>query len=241
MANQDFMGTLKKVADIGYKGVEVDTLRGFPATEVRRMLDDLGMVASSAHVRLPTSANLQETVDTAKTVGYDTVIVNSGPGDFATMDAIKARSNQLREAIELLKPRGLHLGYHNHWYEFDIVDGRYGIDWLLEMTPGLESQVDVYWAANFGNVGSAKVAEFIEKHRSRITFLHLKDGPLVKGEPMVAVGSGKMNIPACVFAADPKVLKWVVVELDACATDMLKAVENSYRFITDSGLAEGNR
>jgi hypothetical protein len=44
-----------------------------------------------------------------------------------------------------------------------------------------------------------------------------------------------------VKAADPKVLQWLVVELDACATDMMRAVEDSYKYLTEAGLAEGNK
>ena len=57
----------------------------------------------------------------------------------------------------------------------------------------------------------------------------------------VAIGSGKMDIPSAVQAADEKILRWLIVELDVCATDMFSAVENSYRYITDSGLGYGNR
>jgi hypothetical protein len=56
---------------------------------------------------------------------------------------------------------------------------------------------------------------------------------------MVAVGQGKMDIPAIIDAADPDLLRWLIVELDACDTDMLTAVADSYRYLTENGLAEG--
>jgi hypothetical protein len=58
---------------------------------------------------------------------------------------------------------------------------------------------------------------------------------------MLAVGSGKMDVPAVINAADPKVLQWLVVELDNCATDMLTAVAQSYAYLTHNGLAQGNK
>jgi hypothetical protein len=58
---------------------------------------------------------------------------------------------------------------------------------------------------------------------------------------MTAVGQGKVNIPAAIHAADPSVLRWLIVELDACKTDMFTAVEDSYRYMTANGLAVGNR
>ncbi len=56
-----------------------------------------------------------------------------------------------------------------------------------------------------------------------------------------AVGSGKLDMPAIIGAADPSVLEWLVVELDNCDTDMLQAVKQSYRYLVSSGLAAGNR
>jgi hypothetical protein len=71
--------------------------------------------------------------------------------------------------------------------------------------------------------------------------LHIKDGPLVRDAPMVAVGSGKMDIPSVVAAADPAVLRWLIVELDTCATDMLEAVGKSYGYLVSKGLAKGRK
>ncbi|MBZ0212619.1 MAG: sugar phosphate isomerase/epimerase, partial [Nitrospirae bacterium] len=71
--------------------------------------------------------------------------------------------------------------------------------------------------------------------------MHMKDGPFVKGEPHVAVGSGNLDVGAVMKARNRDVLKWVVVELDECATDMVQAVEDSYRYLVGNGYAGGNR
>jgi len=57
----------------------------------------------------------------------------------------------------------------------------------------------------------------------------------------VAVGSGKIDVPAVIQAADPNVLKWIIVELDECATDMVQAVAESYQYLVSNGLAAGNK
>lgn len=237
-AARDFVGVLKQIAAIGYKGVEFAGLHGQKPAELRRVLDDLGLAASSAHCPLPTRQNVAELVDTAKTLGYEMVISGKGPDDFKTLDGIKAAAEQFQAGADLLAAHGLKLGYHNHWWEFDLLDGRFGIEWLLELAPSVFSQVDVYWARNFGAVD---VAHFIRAHASRIPILHIKDGPLVKDQPHTAVGKGKMNIPAVVKAADQKMLQWLVVELDACATDMMEAVRDSYTYLTGQKLAFGNK
>jgi len=234
-AEKDFASVLKDVADIGYKGVETAGLYGKSAREVRKIVDDLGLVVSSAHTALATPENLNELVDTAKTLGYEFVISGLGPDDFKTIDAIKAGAEMFQRAAELLKPHGLQMGYHNHWWEFDLVEGRYGYNRLLELCPDMFSELDVYWACNFSRVD---VPALVKAHKSQIKLLHIKDGPLVQGELHTAVGGGKMNIPAIVKAAG-KDTQWLVVELDGCATDMTKAVRDSFNYLKKSRLGVG--
>lgn len=71
--------------------------------------------------------------------------------------------------------------------------------------------------------------------------LHVKDGTLEEGWWHTAIGSGALDMPAIINAADPAVLEWIIVELDNCKTSMLDAVEESYRYLTSAGLAHGGR
>ena len=233
----NFIGVLKEVAEIGYKGVEPAGLHGHRPEEIRSVLDDLGVVCSSAHGPLPTKENLQEIVDTAGTLGCEMVVTGAGRDEFAALDAVKGVADRFNEAVELIRPHGLRLGYHNHWWEMNEVDARLGLEALLELAPEVFSQTDIYWAANFGAVD---VPAFVAKHAARIPCLHVKDGPLVEGRPHTAVGKGKMPTAECIAAADPDVLEWLIVELDECATDMMEAVAESYTYLTGEGLAEGN-
>ena len=77
--------------------------------------------------------------------------------------------------------------------------------------------------------------------QARLPLLHIKDGTLEKDAPHVAVGSGKLDMPAIIGAADPNVLEWLMVELDNCATDMTEAVRQSYAYLTGQGLGAGNK
>ncbi|MFW6132664.1 MAG: sugar phosphate isomerase/epimerase family protein [Planctomycetota bacterium] len=237
-AARDLPGVLKQIADIGYKGVEPAGLHGHAPQDVRRMLDDMGLVASSTHGPLPSEDNLCEVVETAQALGYEMVISGKGAEDFKTRDAILALAEQFQTAAELLKPHGLRMGYHNHWWEFDEVDGRLGYELFLEAASDVFSELDTYWASNFGAVD---VPALVARHAARLPILHIKDGPLIQDQPHTAVGAGKMDVPAVIGAADESVLQWVVVELDTCAGDMMQALADSYAYLTSHGLAEGNR
>ncbi|MCD4825093.1 MAG: sugar phosphate isomerase/epimerase [Phycisphaerae bacterium] len=231
-AAKDFIGVLKQVADIGYQGVEFAGLHDHSPAEIRKVIDDLGMTASSAHCPLPTPESVNEIVETAKALGYDMVIAGNSPDEFKTLDGIKSAADTFQTAIELLASHDLRMIYHNHWWEFNEIDGRLGFDILLELAPDILGELDIYWASNFGKVDVPAVAA---KYAARLPMLHVKDGPLVQGQPLTAVGAGKMDIPAAINAADPGTVEWLVVEIDECATDMMQAIRESYQYLTEHG------
>lgn len=237
MANKDFADMLRKVAEIGYPGVELAGLYNQTPRDFRKIVDDLGLKVSSAHTGMVNKDNLSQQVDAAKTLGYDMLVVGYLPAEkFANGEQIRKTADELEAAAAMLAPHGLKFGYHNHPHEFAMVEGKYAFTRLLESSKKIFAEVDTYWACNFGAVD---VPAFIKQFASRIPLLHIKDGPLVAGQPHTAVGAGKMDVPKVVAAADPKVLKWLVVELDQCATDMLTAVRESYNYLVSKGLAKG--
>jgi sugar phosphate isomerase/epimerase len=237
-AQQDYLSVLKDVAEMGYKGVEGAGLFDYTPREVRKMVEDLGMVVSSNHGPMPNKDNASEVIDLTLGLGTDLAVSGFGPDDFKDMDAIRRTADTTNAAVEAIAGSDVRLALHNHWWEFNEVDGRLAYDIFLEMCPDVLCEIDVYWASNFGAVNvPAQVAKF----KSRIPLLHIKDGPLVQGEPHTAVGAGKMDIPAVVAAADESVLQWLVVELDECATDMTEAVRESCKYLTGEGLAEGSK
>ena len=101
-----------------------------------------------------------------------------------------------------------------------------------ELDPDVLLEVDTYWAA----VGGQDVPALLGLLGNRVRYLHVKDGPVTRDDPMTAVGAGKMPV-ADILAASPSA-EWKVVELDACATDMMEAVADSIAWLARHGLAE---
>lgn len=236
LAKQDFVGVLKTLGQVGLAGVETAGLYGMAPKDVRKVLDDLGMKCCSAHGGVPTKETIAARVDEALALGTKLVIAGLGPKDFATAETRKDGFARLQEATALCAAAGVQFAYHNHAWEFNQCDGQLGYDLLMQAVPNMLGELDTYWAANFGQNDPAVQ---IRQYASRVPLLHLKDGPLVQGQPNVAVGTGKMNIPAMVAAADPNVLSWLIIEFDQCATDMVKAVEESLKYLVKAGLGHG--
>jgi len=234
----DPVGTLRKVAEMGYAGVEGGP-RDMPPEEYRKLLDDLGLRMSSTWGPPATELNVAETVDRAGLFGVDVVVCGWGDRqDWDSPDGIRRIADSLQQSAEVLKAHGLVQAYHNHWWEMQDFDGTLGLEIYLGSAPDADCELDVYWAANFGAVD---VPALLARWARRCPLLHVKDGPLLREQPHTAVGKGKMDIPAVIAAADEDVCQWLVVELDHCATDIVAAAKDSLDYLVAHGLGRGSR
>ena len=234
----DFGAVLERLSAIGYAGVEPFSPFGMTARELRERVEGLGMRVSSSHWPWANRAPINEVVDTIKALGLSRAAGGFGPDDFKDRDAILRTAATTNGIVEALGAQGIELFLHNHWWEYELLDGVPKYRLLQQLCPTVKFEIDTYWASNFGAVN---VPDEIARVRARTPLLHIKDGPLVKDSPNVAVGAGAMDIAAVIAAADEAVLEWLIVELDACATDMMTAVEGSFRYLTAAGLGHGTK
>lgn len=237
----DARKVIKQVADLGYAGIEAGAPKDMTNEQFRKFVEDLGMKVSSAWA-VPTPETINAVVDTAHGLGVKHLIGCWGAEHFVSKETVTKAAAHFEQAAKLLKAHGLHMLYHNHWWEFiHKIDGKYAWEIMLEQAPTLELEIDLYWASNFGQVD---VAAFTRKYAKRTPLVHAKDGPLVKDQPHTAVGSGKFDITAALNATDPATLEWIVVELDYYvhgAENVMDAVRDSYKFLTSRGLAKGRK
>ena len=235
-SSADFDDVLQRLSDMGYAGVEPFALYNKSPESFKQQVNDLGMEVSSSHYPWANHTPLNQVVDVVKGMGLTRAAGGFGPPDFADADAVQRTVDKVNELTESLKEHELELFLHNHWFEFVPVDGELPYHTLQRECPDVLFEVDTYWAANFGACDpAAEVARV--KHRAPL--LHIKDGPLERDKAHLAVGSGAMDIEATIAAADEDVLEWIIVELDACDTDMFVAVEQSYEYLVSNGLARG--
>jgi len=236
-AAADFAGVLRTVADIGYVGVEFAGLHGQAPAAIKTIVDDLGLQVCSAHMALPTSENAAQLIDECGALGITKLISGFGPDQFKTLEETQRSAEKFAAAVDLLAGTGIDFGMHNHWWEFETVEGQVPEDVVLAAVPGMFAELDVYWA----QVGSGDAPAAVKRLAQHARLLHIKDGMVEPRAPMTAVGAGVLDMPAIIGAADPAVTEWVIVELDACATDMTQAVRDSYTYLVGQGLARGNK
>ena len=242
VAEKDFVGVLKKVADIGYQAVELAGLWGISPGEFIKIIDDLGLKMFSSHTPWARSTDLGEVMETAGLLRLDKVVCGYGSEDFEDLDAIRRTADLTNEMQEILAQNGLGLFQHNHAFEFERLGGKLKYEIYAELCPNVQFQNDVFWSTNFG---VENAVEMLNLFADRTVLIHLKDGLKAKSAKtgkaeMRALGSGELDIKA-IIANLPEKVDSIVVELDYCNIDMIEAIEMSYKYMIENGLAAGNK
>ena len=233
----DFEGVIRKVAAQGYAGVE-SANAAFVSTTPKaaaQLFQELGLQVPSAHIALPLGDKKNEVLDTMHLFGSKNIVCPYIPAEeFTTESSIKAHCEELNQADVVARENGMTLSYHNHWWEYrQQVNGRPAYKTMLEnLAPTVNFEVDTYWV----QTGGFNVVDVLHEYGDRAPLLHIKDGSTDEKDSMVAVGDGVMDWSSIIPASKAK---WLIVELDRCATDMLEAVGRSYTYLTSKGYAHG--
>jgi sugar phosphate isomerase/epimerase len=233
---KDFEGTLHKIAEMGYLGVET---AGFPGTtpeNAKKLFDELELTVTSAHSPLPLGEDKNQILETLATVGCPHLVSAwMDPKHYQSRTTMRKLADTFNQAYEICQENGLDFSIHNHDFEFQIVEGIPAIQILKEyLNPGIYFELDTYWIHVAGQDPVKMVPEF----GPSAPLIHIKDGPAVREKPMTAVGDGVVDVPRIIKAGSEHT-EWLIVEIDRCATDMLAAVEKSYRYLFENNLAHG--
>jgi sugar phosphate isomerase/epimerase len=232
---EGYADVVRKVAAMGYAGVEPAGFPGSNAAEAAKLFKDLGRAVPAAHVPLPVGERKNEVIDVMKTLGSKRAISGLGPKEFETLELIHAACDKFNQAAANCRAAGLQFGIHNHWWEFTSTQGRLPYRTMLQrIDPDVFFELDTYWVQTGGSEPAAIVREF----GKRAPLLHIKDGPAEQKVPQTAVGDGRLDFPRIIEAAGNNV-EWLIVELDDCATDMMEAVQRSIDFLRKKGLGRG--
>ena len=250
-AQKDFVAVLKDVAAMGYKGVEPAGFWNIRPSEFKKIVEDLGMKVYSAHSPWCRGGNVGECMDLADMLGLKTIVCGYGPDDFKDLDTIKKTADLTNQMQEEFERNGYTLFQHNHYWEFERLDGRLKYEIYAELCPKVKFQLDCFWSTNKGKEDPVAI---LKKFADRTILLHMKDGVckqetanggMVNGlldmkVDLLPLGTGTLPIKELV-ATMPDQVETIIVELDYCNIDMTEAIAKSYKFMTENGLAAGNK
>jgi sugar phosphate isomerase/epimerase len=223
---KDFEGTLARVAEIGYREVELAGTFGRTARDVRAMLDRHGLRAPSAHTSKEALEREPERVlDDAATLGQRYVCVAwVAEQERRALDDWKRIAQAFNRIGERCRAAGLQFAYHNHDFEFVPLAGRVPYDVLLAETDrGLvQLELDLYWITK----GGADPFAYFAQYPGRFPLVHVKDSAGPPEHRMVDVGSGTIDFRR-IFARRDAGIRHFFVEHDQPA-DPLASIRASF-------------
>ncbi|MFD1956241.1 sugar phosphate isomerase/epimerase family protein [Paenibacillus thailandensis] len=228
----DMEGTLRKVAELGYEGVEFAGYGGMEAEALRDLLQELNLKAIGAHIGLHLlRGNLDEEIRYLKTIGAQYAICPWLPEDMRGADTWKTLYAEFEQFGKRFREEGLAFAYHNHDFEFEVeVDGKPAFDALYDRIGSdlLKVEMDIGWVQFAGK----DPFEYIDKYADRLPLLHLKDYRKVDGRiDTVELGRGELPLKRIAESASKAGVEWLIVEQDNCERPPLEAVAESMQWL----------
>jgi len=225
---EDVPGSLQKLADMGYEGVEFAGYYGLGGAELRKMLDDCGLRCGGSHTGLPTLADdtFEETVAMNKALGNDRLII---PG--ADLDDLARTIDTFNAVHAKAKSVGMRCGYHNHTKEFETVDGVTRFARIFSETPDdFLVQVDIGWAAAAGQ----DVAALLRQYAQRIETVHVKEHN--SRDKTAVVGEGEVDWPPVFDVLERETsVQWYIVEQEQYAVGPMESARGCIENIRKMG------
>ena len=229
----DFALTLRKVADIGYKTVQISGTCPYEAQWLREQLDANGLRCVLTHIPVPRlTGELEQVIADHHVFGCE----NIGLGWYAfnETDTYEAFMATYPAIARKIREGGRYFMYHNHDQEFKRTpDGRQIIlERLAEAIPAADMgfTLDTFWV----QAGGGDPAQWIANLAGRVPVIHLKD--YAYGRKMAVVGEGNINFDRVFAKAEESGTQFMLVEQDDCnGEDPIECLRRSYQYLTSCG------
>lgn len=233
---EDYRESLRKIADIGYRSVQVSGPRPVTESEIAALCAETGLVINSSHedsrLILENPAEVIRNLD-ALGCRY-TAYPSPHDIDFKSRDSVKALVEGLEASGRTLAQAGKVLTYHNHALELEMLDGMPILEIIYGQTDPdyLQGEIDTYWI----HAGGSSPQAWCARLRDRLPLLHIKDYALdANGKPRFAeIGQGDLDFRTIIATAEASGCQWFIVEQDICPGDPFESLEISFRYIYDN-------
>ena len=234
--SRDFKGTLKKIREMGYQGVEFAGLHGNSPEDVKAMLEDAELIPVGAHISMDEfMEDIPGVISAYKSIGCRFIAVPGlGKSRRPGKPGYEQTLSDIRAIGEEAKKQGMTLLYHNHDFEFVKIGDRYALDLMYEDISAdlLQTELDTCWV----NVAGEDPVMYIRKYSGRAPVVHLKDFVMPGKKPdqlyeLIGApaeehneeaekfefrpnGYGVQNFPVILEAAVEAGVSWAIVEQD---------------------------
>lgn len=198
---------LEVLAGAGYTDVQPHHAQYDDPPALRRLLDELGLTARSAHINYDMLApgEIDRTIEAMRTIGVQLVIMPWLPQPLIPTDRAgwEAMGVEMRAHIPTFEDAGMRFAWHNHGEELQpLPDGTFPIDHLLGSN--LLWEIDIGWALSAGQ----RPERWLERYAGRIPAIHVKDipeeGTNLEEDGQITIGRGTVDWdalwPDCIAA-----------------------------------------
>ena len=228
---------LQKLASFGYEELETFAYRdgkifGMPFSEFGTYVKDLGMKVMSGHYGLDQirGDSWEKAVTDAKSIGQEYLVCPYlNEPDRKSIDDYKKICESLNKAGEVCNKNGVRMGYHNHAFEFETLDGQTPYDVMLaeldDKLCGME--MDIYWVVNAGKDPLA----YFEKYPNRFEQWHVKDMDKNDRNRNADIGSGSIDWKAIFEKAGKSGMKHFYVEQETYPGEPIASAEASIKYL----------
>lgn len=248
LMGKDPLGTLAKVAQIGYNSVENATYTGsqkfygMDAATYKKTLKENGLAATSGHYRMGEETEKgaivngtilhewQRAVDDASAIGLKYMVcAYLSEKERGNLDHYKELADIFNKAGETCKKSGIQFCYHNHNFEFEAQDNILPYDILLDKTDKnlVKMELDLYWVKKAGQDPLALFA----KHPGRFPLWHVKDMSNTSEQSFAEVGSGTIDFKTIFQHKNESGMKYFFVEQDKCPGSPFDSITQSFNYI----------
>lgn len=211
---QDFEGSLRKIAALGYRQVEFAGYYDRTPAQVRALLDGLGLESPSAHVPIQAlRTDPAKAIETAKVIGHRYLICPYlDPTERKTLAQYREHAALFNQVGERCRKAGIQFGYHNHDFEFVPLEGRLPMDLLMAETSRelVKVELDLYWTVK----AKQDPLAFLKKYPGRVVAFHVKDQDNTPRGFFTEVGRGVIDFKPILAAGRREGVELYIVEQD---------------------------
>ncbi len=229
---KDYVGTLRKVKEIGYDYAQFGTDAPFDGPGLRQVIDEIGLKPAGIHVAWnEMEKRLDHWIAFAKAIGTKDLVIPWWPEERRrTKEDWLAGAASMDKLGAQCKAKGIRLSYHNHSFEFIKFGNTYALDLLYKNTSPdhLYTELDTYWIKH----GGADPVAFVLKYAGREPTLHIKDMAADEKRSFAEIGKGILDWPAIHKASLKGGVEYYCVEQDICPGDSLESARISFEFVS---------
>ncbi len=218
LTDEDFVGTLSKIAEMGYNGVEFAGYKNICAEDMRKYLSEFNLKAAGTHVSYKSLIeDFDSVIDYCVKLGVESAVVPHAK--FETYNEWIEFANNLNIYGSKFRENGILFGYHNHAHEFEKINGEYILDIIFGNTDPMNvvAELDTHWIKK----GGEDPVEYVAKYKGRVPLIHAKD-ITSNGDEDTEVGSGIIDFKSVANASGD--VKWIIVEQESFKMDALESV-----------------